>query len=194
VDPVPDPLLLRKSGSAGDRTRDLCICSQKLWPLDHRGGQNVGLQFQIIFSLPTSFLWRFGEWDADLFEWKIEVFPESGVYQPHSAKTRRGIICFKPQHEAIRWNKANFDVLLTVHLSVFISVINQLDAQTFCFIISLFHASTCFEQHVLIIKRSKLHYTASGIIRLVGGRLVHRCTCFDLLMMSTWCSKHVGIK
>jgi len=25
VDPVPDPLLLRKSGSAGNRTRDLCI-------------------------------------------------------------------------------------------------------------------------------------------------------------------------
>jgi len=38
VDPVPDPLLLKKSGSAGNRTRDLCICSQKLWPLDHRGG------------------------------------------------------------------------------------------------------------------------------------------------------------
>jgi len=41
VDPVPDPLLLRKSGSAGDRTRDLCICSQKLWPLDHRGGLTI---------------------------------------------------------------------------------------------------------------------------------------------------------
>jgi hypothetical protein len=27
VDPVPDPQLLRKSGSAGYRTRDLCICS-----------------------------------------------------------------------------------------------------------------------------------------------------------------------
>ena len=40
MDPVPDPLLVRKSGSAGDRTRDLCICSQKLLPLDHRGGQN----------------------------------------------------------------------------------------------------------------------------------------------------------
>jgi len=26
-----------------------------------------------------------------------------------------------------------FDVLLTVHLSIFISVINQLDAQNFCF-------------------------------------------------------------
>jgi hypothetical protein len=30
VDPVPDPLLLRKSGSAGNQTRDLWICSQKL--------------------------------------------------------------------------------------------------------------------------------------------------------------------
>jgi hypothetical protein len=38
VDPIPDPLLLRKSGSAGNRTRDLWICSQELWPLDHRGG------------------------------------------------------------------------------------------------------------------------------------------------------------
>ena len=41
VHSVPDPLPLRKSGSAGNRTRDLCICSQKPWPLDHRGGQNV---------------------------------------------------------------------------------------------------------------------------------------------------------
>jgi hypothetical protein len=38
VDPIPDPLLLRKSGSAEDWTWDLWICSQKLWPLDHRGG------------------------------------------------------------------------------------------------------------------------------------------------------------
>ena len=42
-------------------------------------------------------------------------------------------------------NIFNCDVLLTVHLSIFISVINQLDAQNFCFTISLFHASTCFE-------------------------------------------------
>jgi hypothetical protein len=38
VGTVPDPLLLRKSGRAGNRTRNLLICSQKLWPLDHRGG------------------------------------------------------------------------------------------------------------------------------------------------------------
>jgi len=39
----------------------------------------------------------------------------------------------------------NFDVSLTVHLSIFISVFNQLDAQNFCFTISVFYASTCFE-------------------------------------------------
>jgi hypothetical protein len=39
VDPVPDPLLLRKSGSTGNRTRDLWVCSQEVWLLDHRGGQ-----------------------------------------------------------------------------------------------------------------------------------------------------------
>jgi hypothetical protein len=38
VDPVPDPLLLRKSDSAGNWTRDLWNCCQELWPLDHRGG------------------------------------------------------------------------------------------------------------------------------------------------------------
>jgi len=42
-----------------------------------------------------------------------------------------------------------FEVLLTVHLSIFISVINQLDAQNVCFTISLFHASTFFE-HMLV--------------------------------------------
>jgi hypothetical protein len=39
VDPVPDPLLLRKSGSARNWTRSLWIASQELWPLDHRGGR-----------------------------------------------------------------------------------------------------------------------------------------------------------
>jgi len=65
-----------------------------------------------------------------------------------------------------------FYVLLTVHLSIFILVINHLDAQNFCFTISLFHASTCFEHHVLIIRRSKLYYTAPGIITHTGGRPV----------------------
>ena len=59
---------------------------------------------------------------------------------------------------------------------VFISVINQRDEQNFCFTISLFHASTCFEHYVLIIRRSELHYTSSDP---VGCRLVHRCATDD---------------
>ena len=42
-----------------------------------------------------------------------------------------------------------------------------------CFTISLFHACTCFEHHILIVRRSKLYYTASGIITPIGGRPVH---------------------
>jgi len=43
-----------------------------------------------------------------------------------------------------------------------------------CFAISLFHASTYFEHHVLIVGRSKFYYTASDIIINIGGRSVHR--------------------
>jgi len=32
-----------------------------------------------------------------------------------------------------------------------------------------------FREHVLTIRRSKLHYTASGIITPIGGRLVYKC-------------------
>ena len=46
--------------------------------------------------------------------------------------------------------------------------------QKICLTISLFHASTCFEHHVFIVRRTKLYYTASGIITPVGGRPVHR--------------------
>jgi len=35
-----------------------------------------------------------------------------------------------------------------------------------CFTVSLFHASASFEHHVVIVGRSKLYYTASGIITL----------------------------
>jgi len=61
--------------------------------------------------------------------------------------------------------------LLATIIRLFILVINQLDAQNFCF--KIFHASTCFEHHVLIIRRSKLYFTACGIITPVGGRPLH---------------------
>ena len=53
---------------------------------------------------------------------------------------------------------------------------------------------------MFMVRRSKLYYTASGFITPVGGRPVHGTATysvmipeavFDLLMMSTWCSKHV---
>jgi len=56
---------------------------------------------------------------------------------PAAASTRLGVVTSNI--------RGYFDVLLTVHLSIFISVINQLDAQNFCFTISFCHASTCFE-------------------------------------------------
>jgi len=54
-----------------------------------------------------------------------------------------------------------------MHLSI-ILVIKQPDAQRTkpCFIISLLNVSTCFEHYELIIRRSKMYYTASGIITL----------------------------
>jgi len=64
--------------------------------------------------------------------------------------------------------------LLTVHLSIFISIINQFDAQIFLFYNKFISCLYMFRAHVLIIRRSKLLYTASGIITPIGGRLVHR--------------------
>ena len=55
--------------------------------------------------------------------------------------------------------------------SLFINI-NQLDALKFYnkFISSLY----MFRAHVLIVRRAKLYYTASGIITPVGGRPVRR--------------------
>jgi hypothetical protein len=53
VDPVPDSLLLRKSGSAGNRTRDFWICSQELWPLDQRGGLTICIWNKYMRFIPS---------------------------------------------------------------------------------------------------------------------------------------------
>jgi hypothetical protein len=62
VDRVPDPLLLRKPGRAGNRTRNLWICSQELWPLDGRGGLYILLlneiyllQYVLVFNENVKF-------------------------------------------------------------------------------------------------------------------------------------------
>jgi hypothetical protein len=62
VDPVP---LLRKSSSAGKRSRDLWICSQELWSLDHRSGHSCSCIKKIIIKkclsagpVSSATLWR----------------------------------------------------------------------------------------------------------------------------------------
>jgi hypothetical protein len=70
-----------------------------------------------------------------------------------------------------------------VHFGIFILVINQLDAQNFCFTVSLFCSLYMFWAHVLII-RSKLHYTASGIIT---SSVQHQ----EVVWWYHMCSKHV---
>ena len=49
-----------------------------------------------------------------------------------------------------------------------------------CFTISFISCLYMYRAHVLIIRRSKLHYTASGIITPTGGRLV-RYSCHKLV-------------
>ena len=56
-----------------------------------------------------------------------------------------------------------------------------------CFTISFISCLNMFRAHLLLIRRSKLHYTASGIITPIGGRLVKFWPPDDEHM----CSKHV---
>jgi hypothetical protein len=49
VDTVPDPLLPRKSGSSGNRTRDPWICSQEFLPPYHIGGRFIYFIFIYLF-------------------------------------------------------------------------------------------------------------------------------------------------
>ena len=39
------PFKENSHGRAGNRTRDLMISSQRLWPLDHEGGRNQNIKY-----------------------------------------------------------------------------------------------------------------------------------------------------
>jgi hypothetical protein len=61
VDPVPDVLLLRKSGSVGNRTRHLWICSQGFCSLDQKGDRSTYkrvLKHSLLELNPASRIWR----------------------------------------------------------------------------------------------------------------------------------------
>ena len=69
--------------------------------------------------------------------------------------------------------------LISVYLSQYLTNLMH----KICFTINFISCLYMFRAHVLIIRRSKLHYTASGIITPICGRLVHE-------MMST-CSRNM---
>ena len=79
---------------------------------------------------------------------------------------RCAVYCFSCQSVIIQNKQKN-------HFFIFVFILVTNLMHKICFIISLFNASTCFEHHVLIVRRSKLYYTASGIITPVGGRPAH---------------------
>jgi len=58
---------------------------------------------------------------------------------------------------------------MSVYLSQYLTNLMQ---KTY-FIISFISCLHMFRAHVLIIRRSKLYYTASGIITPIGGCLMH---------------------
>ena len=63
---------------------------------------------------------------------------------------------------------------------IFLSVINQLDAQNFCFTISLFHASTCFEhmcsKHIEAWNKLIVEQNFCASNRLITDTNILRCT------------------
>jgi len=93
-----------------------------------------------------------------------------------------------------------FDVLLTVHLGMFTSVINQLDAHNFCFTTSLFHASTCFE-HMCSSSGGQnciTHQEVKIALHSLWYHHTYRCDDTRGCVMQFWppddehmCSKHV---
>jgi hypothetical protein len=102
--PVPDPLLLRKSGSAGNGTRDLCICSQELWTRDHRSFQArtylfiiFGYLLDLVMSACCKFflLWCLcpeRSW-GNLKKW-VMCFKANGKIRISFSSVGDAIVCF----------------------------------------------------------------------------------------------------
>ena len=90
-----------------------------------------------------------------------------------------------------------FYVLLNVHFSIFILVNNQIDAQNFCFTITLFHATTCCEhmcsKHVeawnkVIVKQK--FFASSWLITKIN--LFYMCSYNSIGMPMVYCSSSNG--
>jgi len=105
----------------------------------------------------------------------IIVFQQDATYSVYciSVGSSTCFGCWHPSSGARTAVITDFDVLLTVNFIMFILVINQLDAQNL-FYNKFLSCLYMFRAHVFFVRRFKLYYTASGIVKHVGGRPVHR--------------------
>jgi hypothetical protein len=95
VGPVPDPLLIRKSGSPGNRTRDLWVFSQDVWLLDHRT-HNSSYTTSTLSYDRRSVLCRATIWDPRtifLFSSNEIIFRQLTVSYYEAPSLTRGWFC-----------------------------------------------------------------------------------------------------
>jgi len=120
-------------------------------PLLHYIGYNSIYKFRpnykailrLIFELTQISAWRLPYNWAETCSWNYNLYNAINIKLCTTVPYIFCAIILEAKH---RGGIFFFYVLLTVHLSIFISVINQLDVQNGCLPISLFHASTCFER------------------------------------------------
>ena len=82
-----------------NRTRDLCICSQKLWPLDHRGGlvaRAGGINCFIMIYCGVSFicLWLLGTLARELIYSLCSSYVNTLLRAPHGGKFALNILIY----------------------------------------------------------------------------------------------------
>jgi len=112
--------------------KSTCCCVLRYNILQTNNNVSIHAEQHIqIFSVTFQLSWKHSDVKSETDFLIFTVFA-TGIYELNPSLKRFPHIL-------------EFKNLLTVHLSISISVINQLDAQNVCFTISLFHISTCFE-------------------------------------------------
>ena len=128
-------------------------------------------------------------------QWNIEDLSINGVIIKEWLAVVNGVmslrLAYNPTSFLTVWGTF-FDVLLTVHLSIFILVITQLDAQNlfynkFISCLYMFRAPCAHRQEVKIVLYGLCTGRPPTGLMIPDGVQYN----FDLLTMSTWCSKHV---
>jgi hypothetical protein len=138
MNPVPDPLLLRKCGSARNRTRDLWICSQELWQLDHRYTFCDPLKIYFFFETKLG---------PDVQQWQGRVNTRSTVVVSGREYSGR---CSSRRHSLLQSHSLHVGTFVDWVLSMAVSCdaiwwtrLAFREAQTLC--------NICPQKHVAII-------------------------------------------